>query len=236
MRPSAERVIQQLVVDNQFEEAVKSFSKDAVVQSLKTSVEYARSNYHKRRGDRLARSGKRPDKEEGWLKQEIAVIEKRLAETSAKKDWSAEAAFSDKVLNKWKGGALSGLLFDRGRSTIARHLFWVEKIDDLLKTYTAVPIDVDDNGEGSYSGWAFRVYYSLDDWLAAYGDGWLSSKRDIKPWQWLAGVVAWDRPDFKLTRDPFTQVCEPGWHWLALDDERQIDGKPWRNVKALLRK
>jgi hypothetical protein len=232
-------VIQQLVVDESFEEAVKSFSKDAVVQSLQASLEYARSNFHKKRGDRLAEGKrKRADASEGYLKKDIAVLEKRLADMKSRKKWDADTEFSQKILNKWKGGALSGLLFDRGRSTIGRHMEQVALIDKALKTFSAVPIEVDDSGEGSYQGWAFHVCYSLRDWIAVYGDHWLHSRRDLKPWQWLAGVVAWDRlgPD-KERDDAFAQACEPGWHWLRFDEERTIssnertvDRESWKNV------
>lgn len=221
MQATAKRVIEQLVVDNSFEEALATFSKSSVVQALERSIALARSNYFKQRAERLSFVPKRRTSDsERWSKKEIAVLEQRLKDVRAKADWDAKEVLDEHLLKKWAGGAFSGLLFDRGRSTIMRHLEAIEKIEAALKEHKAVPIEVDDSGEGSYSGWAFGVYRSLDEWVAKFGDRWLCTPRNLKSWQWLAGVVAWSRPESKLRGDPLVQACEPGWHWLKFDDTR----------------
>lgn len=237
MKPEHRRVIEQLVVDKDLAEAVKRFSKTAVVRSLEAAVALARSNHLKCRADRLALSDKkRPSDSEKNLKRKVDEAAASLAEICNRPDWDAQEEFNAHVAKKWTGGIFSGLLFDRGRSTLATHLEEVEKIEAALVNHKAVPIMVDDSGEGSYDGWAFGVFRSIDDWIAQFGDHWLTAPRSLEPWQWLAGVVAWTRPGPKLEGNPFAQACEPGWHWIKSDPERTIDGALWSAKTALVKK
>ena len=233
MQATAKEVVAQLIVDKSFEDAVKGFSKPEIVKSLSRAIELARSNYHYVRSDRLGRGDKRIWHDERNFKDEAARLQSLLDGVKARADWSPEEEFTNHLLEKWCGGALSGLLFDRKRSTLGRYLQEIAKIEKALETYKAAPIDVDDNGEGSYSGYAFGVYHSQDAWIARYGERGLGTPRHLKPWQWLAGVVAWDRPNFKPTGSPMWHACEPGWHWLMFDDERvdYLSGtsKAWRD-------
>jgi len=224
-----EEIIAQFIVDTNVTDKEKLLTKEECLLAYQRRLEFTRAYHAFERNGRLQRNKERgrkdrPDYNERDLKKEIKWLEGHIPEVEALEPWEIDLGDAAEHIQKWTGGSLAGMLFNRGRSTISRWLHEAARIEEALAISDGkpVPILTDDNGESSYNGWTNRVFYSVEDYLECRPDTWHLPARNA--WQWMAGMVAWDRiepwdprgcrPNFSLTRH-----CDPGWTWIQFNPE-----------------